>query len=270
MNLDLFLVQKVIHSLFKNDVNATLTPSLDASLKPKTIMKENRKERVDEMDEMDEIDEIENEIQKKQKKQNSRKLLEVYSTLYDKMNAANVYVNTQKNSGCFKCQETAVDIDSQIPRPKLFLSTYITPEISQYITNDSKKILIFECKIKARLIRLNFIIFENNPNINDLISHYKVLAHRVYMWLSMISDKSKCVETLNIYVYLTPFEKIIPAAKGQSIGPENTNTGYTFRCEKQNEIIIYRQEEWFKVLIHETMHAFVADFDDSEEIEKMD
>ena len=270
MNLDLFLVQKVIHSLFKNDVNATLTPSLDASLKPKTIMKENRKERVDEMDEMDEIDEIENEIQKKQKKQNSRKLLEVYSTLYDKMNAANVYVNTQKNSGCFKCQETAVDIDSQIPRPKLFLSTYITPEISQYITNDSKKILIFECKIKARLIRLNFIIFENNPNINDLISHYKVLAHRVYMWLSMISDKSKCVETLNIYVYLTPFEKIIPAAKGQSIGPENTNTGYTFRCEKQNEIIIYRQEEWFKVLIHETMHAFGADFDDSEEIEKMD
>lgn len=271
MNLDLFLVQKVIHSLFKNNVNATLTTPLDAplssSLKPKTKMKENGKERVDEMDE------IENEIQenqKKQEKQNSRKLLEVYSTLYDKMNAANVYVNTQKNSGCFKFQETTVDIDSQVPRPKSFSSTYITPEISQYITNESKRILTFECKIKARLIRLHFIIFKNNPNMNDLISHYKVLTHRVYMWLSMISDKSKCVETLNIYVYLTPFEKKIPSAKGQSIGPENANTGYTFRCEKQNEIVIYRQEEWFKVLMHETMHAFGADFNDSEGREKAD
>jgi hypothetical protein len=255
MNLDLFLVQKVIQSLFKNDVNATLTPletPLTSSLKPKTKMKNNGK---------DEMEEVENEIKKKQEKQNSRKLLEVYSTLYDKMNAANVYVNTQKNSGCFECQETAIDIDSQIPRPKSFSSTYITPEILQYITNESKRILTFECKIKARLIRLHFVIFKNNPNINDLISHYKVLAHRVYMWLSMISDKSKCVDTLNIYVYLTPFEKKIPAAKGQSIGPENANTGYTFRCEKQNEIVIYRQEEWFKVLMHETMHAFGADFD---------
>lgn len=100
MNLDLFLVQKVIHSLFKNNVNATLTTPLDAplssSLKPKTKMKENGKERVDEMDEMDEIENEIQENQKKQEKQNSRKLLEVYSTLYDKMNAANVYVNTQK------------------------------------------------------------------------------------------------------------------------------------------------------------------------------
>jgi len=229
MNLDLFLVQKVVQSLFTNDANTTLMP-LQTSPK-----KENNKDR--------------------------RKLIEVYSMLYDKMNAAKLYVNTQKNSGCFECQEITVDITSQIPRPKSFSSTYITPEISQYITNEAKKFLTFECQIKTRLIRLHFVIFKNNPNIVDLISHYKVLAHRVYMWLSMISDKSKCIETLNIYIYLTPFEKKIPAAKGDSIGPENANTGYTFRCDKQNEIVIYRQEEWFKVLMHETMHAFGADFD---------
>jgi len=255
MNLDLFLVQKVIQSLFKNDVNVTLTPFEEEPM---------QREKIEKID-IQKPSECEN--QKKQEKQNSRKLLEVYSIMYDKMNSANVYVNTQKNSGCFEYQEMAVDIDSQIPRPKSFSSTYITPEILQYITNESKRIITFECKIKARLIRLHFILFKYNPNMNDLIEHYKVLAHRVYMWLSMISDKSKCVETLNIYVYLTPFEKKIPAAKGQSIGPENANTGYTFRCEKQNEIVIYRQEEWFKVLMHETMHAFGADFDDSDDSE---
>jgi hypothetical protein len=247
MNLDLFLVQKVIQSLFKNDASAataTLTPLEEEQRPPVEKIKPPKTSECE-----------------KQEKQEKRKIIEVYSMLYDKMNDANAYVNMQKNSGCFECQEIDVDIDSQIPRPKSFSTTYITSEISQYITNESKKILTFECKIKERLIRLHFILFNNNNS--NLISHYKVLAHRVYMWLSMISDKSKCVDVLNIYVYLTPFEKKIPASKGQSIGPENANTGYTFRCEKQNEIVIYRQEEWFKVLMHETMHAFGTDFDDN-------
>ena len=255
MNLDLFLVQKVIQSLFKNNVNATLS-SLETPLEEEKQLRETPVEKT----EQPKTSKCEKqEIQEKQKKQEKRKIIEVYSMLFDQLNAANAYVNMQKNSGCFECQEIDVDIDSQIPRPKSFSTTYITPEISQYITNESKRILTFECKIKARLIRLHFILFNNNNN--NLISHYKVLAHRVYMWLSMISDKSKCVDALSIYVYLTPFEKKIPASKGESIGPENANTGYTFRCEKQNEIVIYRQEEWFKVLMHETMHAFGADFD---------
>jgi hypothetical protein len=241
MNLDLFLVQKVVQSLFKNDVNATLTPLNEQPASPKK--------------------KGENENENKEEKKNARKLLEVYSMLYEKMNAANVYVNTQKNSGCFEFQETVVDITSQVPRPRSFSTTYITPEISQYIKNEACKVLTFQCEIKNRLVRVHFTIFKNNPNANDVISYYKGLAHRVYMWLSMISDKSKCGESLNIYIYLTPFEKKIPEAKGDFIGPENANTGYTYRCEKHNEIVIYRQEEWFKVLIHETMHAFGADFD---------
>ena len=76
----------------------------------------------------------------------------------------------------------------------------------------------------------------------------------------MISKKSTCVETLTIYVYLTPFKKQLPENKSESIGPVHANTGYTYRCEKKNEIVIYREEEWFKVLLHETMHAFGNDF----------
>ena len=81
----------------------------------------------------------------------------------------------------------------------------------------------------------------------------------------MISKKSTCVETLTIYIYLTPFKKQLPANKSESIGPVHANTGYTYRCEKENEIVIYREEEWFKVVLHETMHAFGNDFnhDDS-------
>jgi hypothetical protein len=89
----------------------------------------------------------------------------------------------------------------------------------------------------------------------------------VFMWLHMVSLKSNCVESLNIYIYLTPFKKELPESRNEVIGPINANTGYTYRCEKKNEIVIYREEEWFKVLIHETMHAFGNDFDTENNID---
>jgi hypothetical protein len=184
------------------------------------------------------------------------------SVLYEKMNAANVEMNTQKNAGCFKYQETVVDVQSQVPRPNSLSETYLTREMTDYIKTESKKILTFECTINNRTIRLIFIIFKNNNF--ERIAYYKTYAHRVYMWLSMISKKSTCVETLTIYVYLTPFKKQLPENKSESIGPVHANTGYTYRCEKENEIVIYREEEWFKVVLHETMHAFGNDFSTDE------
>jgi len=118
-------VQKVIQSLFKNDASAataTLTPLEEEQRPPVEKIKPPKTSECE-----------------KQEKQEKRKIIEVYSMLYDKMNDANAYVNMQKNSGCFECQEIDVDIDSQIPRPKSFSTTYITSEISQYITNESKR-----------------------------------------------------------------------------------------------------------------------------------
>ena len=37
-------------------------------------------------------------------------------------------------------------------------------------------------------------------------------------------------------------------------------TAYTFACKQNNVIHIFRDEEWFKVFIHETFHSFGLDF----------
>jgi hypothetical protein len=41
------------------------------------------------------------------------------------------------------------------------------------------------------------------------------------------------------------------------IGPSALNTGYT----KNNQIVVYREEEWVKVFIHECMHLFLYDLE---------
>jgi hypothetical protein len=40
----------------------------------------------------------------------------------------------------------------------------------------------------------------------------------------------------------------------------HANTAFTTSCKKNTEIHIYREEEWFKVLIHESFHCFGLDF----------
>lgn len=257
MNLDSNIIQKTIQSLLTDVTPKVLmTSSIPDISELSTISTSASAYEQQEQDDSEENDK-EKKPHKKRKSHHH-----AISVLYEKMNAANVEMNTQKNAGCFKYQETVVDVQSQVPRPNSLSETYLTREMTDYIKTESKKILTFECTINNRTIRLIFIIFKNNNF--ERIAYYKTYAHRVYMWLSMISKKSTCVETLTIYVYLTPFKKQLPENKSESIGPVHANTGYTYRCEKENEIVIYREEEWFKVVLHETMHAFGNDFSTDE------
>ena len=49
-------------------------------------------------------------------------------------------------------------------------------------------------------------------------------------------------------ILLTSAKKFYP--KGKVFGPSNVNTGYS-----SDKIVVYRKEEWFKVLIHEFFHS---------------
>ena len=51
-----------------------------------------------------------------------------------------------------------------------------------------------------------------------------------------------------------------PKNKLSILNVDNVNTGYTYCNSNEPEIVLYRNEEWFKVLIHETMHAIGLDF----------
>ena len=103
---------------------------------------------------------------------------------------------------------------------------------------------------------------------------YNEYIEKIYLWLYAASKYSnlKCSQQLNIYLYLTDEIKLLPekgstmsgGVKPQIIKEMNANTGFTTSCKSQNEIHIYREEEWFKVFIHETFHNLGMDFADSD------
>lgn len=107
----------------------------------------------------------------------------------------------------------------------------------------------------------------NNRNFNIHVYHYK---HKfeyndieyIKSWFAMISNYApeNCSMNLDVYLFLTPFKKYLPKEKNTIIEPKHINSAYTYGCSKQNKIIIYRYEEWKKVLLHESFHTFNFDF----------
>ena len=95
----------------------------------------------------------------------------------------------------------------------------------------------------------------NKQKLNSII-------RRIYMWLIIANffAKNKCSQTLNIFLSLTPEKKQLPQIDSDDLDRVHVNTAYTFACKQNNVIHIFREEEWFKVFIHETFHSFGLDF----------
>ena len=88
----------------------------------------------------------------------------------------------------------------------------------------------------------------------------------VHSWLCFLEQHVRpvCSKTLTIYLYLTDCTKKLPqVVEGQrpiELSQNNVNSGFTAACNLNNEIYIFRREEWFKVLLHESIHAMGVDF----------
>jgi len=70
---------------------------------------------------------------------------------------------------------------------------------------------------------------------------------------------------------MTNHKKLLPEIDHKPLDEIHANTAFTFACPlTSNEIYVFRNEEWFKVLIHESFHCFGLDFSrlPEEEIEK--
>jgi hypothetical protein len=104
------------------------------------------------------------------------------------------------------------------------------------------------------------------------LKKYRQHVYKAFAWFQFIAPYTKdcdCSKELDVYLYFTPFKKNLPDAPLSTVGPQHSNTGFTTSCtanlskngrKDHTEIIIYRYEEFFKVLLHETMHNLDLDF----------
>jgi len=138
-------------------------------------------------------------------------------------------------------------------------SSFFPKTIRDYIKNTPSSLYEFKSKLNEREISINFYMFKDTVvKPHDLHKYTKMML--VWLYVCLKYSNKKCATDMVVQVYLTPFKKILPINNSIVLSPENVNTAFTMSCAADGVIVIFREEEFFKVFIHETFHAYGLDF----------
>jgi len=102
---------------------------------------------------------------------------------------------------------------------------------------------------------------------------------KMVAWFRFLDRRAPvaCSRRITVYLYLTPLTKTLPrrgqgqgtdqgtggtdqGTEGTELSESHVNSAFTQSCQLSNEIYIFREEEWWKVLMHECIHALGLDF----------
>ena len=175
------------------------------------------------------------------------------------------FKNAKKNMKSFfeKVQETVSEINliSEIPGSELLnYKKFVSEDIKKEILENATYRVNYTFILCKRRISVNFICLD--PIRPDLLEIKKDMCN-IYMWLYVASlyANEKCgKEQLTIFIYKSKMKRELPTSRLDILGGLHINGGMSDVCTSKSEIAIYRQEEWFKVLIHETFHNLGLDF----------
>ena len=150
---------------------------------------------------------------------------------------------------------------------------YFPKEIQHHILNEQSVAVTYKFSTtdgrpdsSGRKVVLHFVVFnkrESGLNMAKMLARAMRVCALMHL-VSLHANRATCSATLHIYIYMTDFKKRFPDEAGEVFDSEHANTGMSYHCAKTNDIVVYRKEEWFKVLIHESFHAFGLSFIESD------
>jgi hypothetical protein len=174
-----------------------------------------------------------------------------------------LHIKNQKGSQFYNINIKRILNSSQISKSKKFGFDLFPKEVRNHIEKMSMTEISYTFSLFNREIKLIFIIEkQKNENQNENLKEFDKYVDSIIMWLYILNEYSSnmCSQKITIFFYFTSLEKELPETNMSILNENNVNTAFTTTCPKDSEIIIFRKEEWFKVLIHESIHNFGLDF----------
>jgi len=145
----------------------------------------------------------------------------------------------------------------QVFNKHLNLSSNSTPSRIRYFIDINKGTTY---KITATINDINIFIYFTSYERLRIETIYNYARSSLLAIYFLTIQNKPCNKTIDIFIYLTPFKKKAPSSYDNILGSDEINTGYSsVGCKNDSQIIIYRKEEWFKVLIHELLHNLYLD-----------
>ena len=146
---------------------------------------------------------------------------------------------------------------SIVPKPKQLSFDGLLFQIETHIDRNIRWKCEYEYTIGRRQIRL-FCFTETRPS-KSFITFWLTTTR---LWFEIVSRfaSADCNRELDVYFYMTSLTKYLPPGTKETINVSHVNTAFTYSCRAKNEIVLFRKEEWLKVLMHESFHSFGLDF----------
>jgi len=162
--------------------------------------------------------------------------------------------------------------------------TMIPPEIKKKYIDAKPREKIFQRKFSIPVGNKQFDIYiwfpitvqtphpKGNHKKNEMLMSHKQIQEKiihilkkVFLWLhivcSYLPKTQKCSNLVEIFLFLTEHQKNLPTHHDIPVDVIHANTAFTTGCIAENtSICVFREEEWFKVLMHETCHTLGLDF----------
>ena len=169
------------------------------------------------------------------------------------------YKRTVEEQICSAATIKHRDVSTYIPH-----GHYIPPPISQYIDTMLLETVVHTCKIGKLRITIHYGQFRGHKKS---LAHIKKIVTLISSWLLICCSHAlpECQNNLSLFIYPTPAVKELPRSTATVLGPENINSGFSHVCVNDGRFCVFREEELFKVFIHESFHAFGLGIRGSEE-----
>ena len=193
----------------------------------------------------------------------TRKTQNIITEIYNDILNAYKYITTLNKTygtALYNISLKKIQSTAQIKKPKNFASNSFPEGILNHIDKLAAYELTYTFSLFDKEIRIFFIV--ENQNVEHELRVYTKYVDSIVMWLYILNNYASkfCAKKLDIYLYFTALNKYLPLYESHVLDENHANTAFTTTCPAESEIVIFRKEEWFKVLIHETFHNFGLDF----------
>jgi len=187
----------------------------------------------------------------------TNKTNDILNEIYNEQINAYTYI---KKLSPFKASVKKIVTASQITKPKNFNSKSFPEIVRNHIDETMMAEITYSFSLFDREVKVYFIV--ENGDVELELETYNNYIEMIGIWLYILNvyAPKECATTISIYLYFTSLEKKLPSSNIFILDENNVNTAFTTTCPADSEIVIFRKEEWFKVLIHETFHNFGLDF----------
>lgn len=205
------------------------------------------------------VKEFENYCVKKTKTTQNR-TDKILKTIFNDIRKAEQFVEISDKNKKMQINVREIKSLKELPKTELMDSNFMPGHIKDDILYNILGYMKTSININGVMVNIYYGFF-NKSDFNSL----KKIKKEIYESIKIIKfclmySKLKTMKSLNVYLYLTKAEKKVPKNPVLVLGPNNCNSAVTFACATNGRLMIYRKEEWKKVLIHELFHSLCLDF----------